>query len=597
MNLIDMRTIFLTQIMTDALCTLVMALLWFQNRRRFPGIGYWLLDFALQTAAILLILLRGVIPDWLSMTVSNAAVIVGSLLGYVGLARFAGKRVPQAHNVALVLLFIAVHIYFEVASPSIAARNLNVSLTLLAICAQCVWLVARGFAPGARRGSRSVALVFFLFCLVSLIRVGVIVAKPPTSQDLFRSGSYDTLVLLSYKLLLIALTFALTLMINGRLLREIRSEEEKFATIFRLSPYAITLSRMEDGRLLDANEAFQKISGYSSAEAIGESAVDLRLWAAADNREEVVRDLAAGRRVFGREFLFRRKSGELLTGLFSAEIVDLDGRPSMLASIADITENKRAAEELRAQAEGFAAELERRVALRTAQLEAASEELEAFAYSVSHDLRSPLRAVDGFARILADEYGYRLDDEGRRICSVIGEGAGEMGRLIDDLLAFTKLGRSAMRREAADMEALARSAFLEAAGSEDRARIDFRLGPLSAAHGDARRLGQVWLELLSNAVKFSSKKERAVIEVAASESEDEIVYSVRDNGAGFDMAFAHKLFRVFQRLHGATEYPGRGVGLAMVHRIIGRHGGRVWAEGRPGEGATFSFSLPRNPRL
>jgi signal transduction histidine kinase len=236
-------------------------------------------------------------------------------------------------------------------------------------------------------------------------------------------------------------------------------------------------------------------------------------------------------------------------------------------------------------------ELERRVAQRTSQLEAANKELEAFSYSVSHDLRAPLRAVDGFIRILLEDYAPRLDAEGKRVCSVISQSARDLGRLIDDLLAFSRVGRTDLQPASVDMATLAQTLFLELTTPGERERIDFRVGRLPSVVGDPSLIRQVWVNLLSNAVKFSSKKARAVIEVNAEVRGGEALYSVRDNGAGFDMQYANKLFGVFQRMHSAKEFEGTGVGLAIVQRIILRHGGRIWAEGEVGKGAMFCFTL------
>lgn len=239
------------------------------------------------------------------------------------------------------------------------------------------------------------------------------------------------------------------------------------------------------------------------------------------------------------------------------------------------------------------ADLERRVAERTAQLETSNKELEDFTYTVSHDLRTPLRAIDGFSRILEEDYGGKLDDEARRLIGVVRENTRKMGQLIDDLLTFSRLGRNPIAATSINMETLARSALAEidAPAAAGRARIEIHALP--EAWGDPAPIKQVWINLLSNAVKFSGKREQPVIEVSGRKNAAEIVYCVKDNGVGFDMKYYDKLFGVFQRLHGNDEFPGTGVGLAIVRRVVSRHGGRAWAEGKMGEGAAFYFSLPK----
>jgi PAS domain S-box-containing protein len=226
-------------------------------------------------------------------------------------------------------------------------------------------------------------------------------------------------------------------------------------------------------------------------------------------------------------------------------------------------------------------------------LEESNKELEAFSYSVSHDLRAPLRAIDGFTRILADDYASGLDDEAKRICSIIRENTAKMGRLIDDLLAFSRLGRTQIQPSEIDMGGMARAVYYEVTTPEDRDRIDLRLETMPTVVGDPSLMRQVWMNLLGNAVKFSSKRERIAIRLSGETRDGEGIFSVRDNGAGFDMRYVGKLFGVFQRLHSAREFAGTGVGLALVQRVIRRHGGRVWAEGELDRGATFTFALPR----
>jgi PAS domain S-box-containing protein len=251
----------------------------------------------------------------------------------------------------------------------------------------------------------------------------------------------------------------------------------------------------------------------------------------------------------------------------------------------DITERKRTEQAIR--------ELNTDLENQAAKLQIANKELEAFSYSVSHDLRAPLRAIDGYTRILVEDYEAILDAEGKRVCGIISAEARRMGQLIDDLLAFSRLGRKEMYSSNIDMKALVVSVLNELIKEGDRERIDFKIARLPSARADSSLMRQVWVNLLSNALKFTSKKERAVIEVGSKSGTEEVTYYVHDSGAGFDMEYANKLFGVFQRLHSESEFEGTGVGLAIVQRIIRRHDGRVWAEGEIDKGATFYFALPR----
>jgi len=243
--------------------------------------------------------------------------------------------------------------------------------------------------------------------------------------------------------------------------------------------------------------------------------------------------------------------------------------------------------------EHYANDLEEMILERTAQLEEAVKELEAFTYTVSHDLRAPLRSMNGFVRILLEDYGAQLDDEGRRVCGIIAGSARQMGRLIDDLLALSRIGRSEMVILPVNMTALVKNLYVELTTEAQRTEIDFSVGRLPKVAADPALIRQVWLNLIDNAVKFTSKTPAPRIRVEGRHCGDEIVFSVSDNGVGFDMQFKDKLFGVFQRLHSVKEFEGTGVGLAIVERIIRRHGGRVWAEGAVNGGAAFYFSLKR----
>lgn len=259
------------------------------------------------------------------------------------------------------------------------------------------------------------------------------------------------------------------------------------------------------------------------------------------------------------------------------------------ASLARIDSERREAE---AAARHLNAELEQRVAQRTAQLEAANKELEEFSYSMSHDLRTPLRALDGFSQILLEEHGRGLDDEGKRLLQVLRSSAQRMGRMVDGILRYLSMGRRSMEPGPVDIGRLASEVFAELQAAFPGRRLRLGIDTLPPAWGDRDMLREVLQNLLSNAVKFSPVDEEALIEVGGASGDGENSYYVRDHGAGFDMRYTDKLFRVFERVHQTGEYEGAGIGLAIVKRIITRHGGRVWAEGKVNEGATINFVLP-----
>jgi light-regulated signal transduction histidine kinase (bacteriophytochrome) len=291
--------------------------------------------------------------------------------------------------------------------------------------------------------------------------------------------------------------------------------------------------------------------------------------------------------VSGYEFVMRTKAGALRDMTTSTVLIDIGGVPCLISVSRDVTDRLRAEEEIR----NLNVTLEQRVRDRTAELEEAVREMESFSYSISHDLRAPLRAIAGYAKIVEEDYAAAIDAEGKRLLDRIAGGAIRMGELIDDLLDFSRIGRADLKKSLVDMGGMVRDALGEisevAAG---RHRID--IGELPQAVADRGLLRQVWVNLLSNAVKYSRQRDLARIEVGGIEEGDALHYWVRDNGAGFDMAYADKLFKVFQRLHRDPAFEGTGVGLAIVARIVHKHGGRVWAEGAPGAGATFHFNLP-----
>jgi len=285
------------------------------------------------------------------------------------------------------------------------------------------------------------------------------------------------------------------------------------------------------------------------------------------------------------EYRMKAKNGKYKWILDRGKIIERDnkGKPvRMIGTHSDITVSKE-----------FSIELEERVAIRTKQLEVANKELEAFSYSVSHDLRAPLRAISGFSEILSEQCNDTLDQESKRILSIIKDNTKIMDNLITDLLEFSRVGKAHISKSDTDMKILADSVYDEITDATQKAKITFSSDKIPNAFVDSKQMKQVWTNLLSNAVKFSAVKENPEIIAGGYTEDNNNVYFVKDNGVGYNPKYNPKIFQVFQRLHKSDEFEGTGVGLAIVQRIILRHDGRVWAEGKPGEGACFWFSLPR----
>jgi PAS domain S-box-containing protein len=350
------------------------------------------------------------------------------------------------------------------------------------------------------------------------------------------------------------------------------------------------------------NAGAEREFGYTASEMIGHSIA--RLIPAERQEEEVkiLKQIARGKSVQHFETMRSRKDGSTFNvSVTVSAIKDASGKIIGASKVVrDITTRKKAEETIHR----LNAELEERVTQRTAELEAANKELESFSYSVSHDLRAPLRAVDGFSQAVLEDYGPQLPEEGRRCLQTIREGAQRMGRLIDDLLTFSRLGRLPLSKRLVETGDLVRAVLEDLSSQRVGRQMEVSVAELPVCQGDAVLLKQVWINLLSNAFKYTRRREKAVIEVGCKrgpiaagddgrpgKQKDEDVYYVRDNGTGFDMRYADKLFGVFQRLHREDEYEGTGVGLAIVQRIVHRHGGRVWAEAAEDHGATFYFTL------
>jgi PAS domain S-box-containing protein len=373
--------------------------------------------------------------------------------------------------------------------------------------------------------------------------------------------------------------------------RQVKEQNDfirKLSSAVEQSPSMVMITDAE-GAIEYVNPKFTELTGYTAEEVMGQNPRILRTDATpAETVENLWRTITNGREWRG-EFLNRKKNGDPYWE--AASISPLFGEEGVITHFIalkeDITDRKQAEEEILRLNET----LEQRVKERTVALEATNQELEAFCYSIAHDLSTPLRGLSGFSSILLEEYADKLDEAGKEYLTRIGAAAVRMGRLISDLLNLSRVTRSALRREKVNLGALARDIVTVLNGQEPERRVAVAIPEMADADGDPELVRLMLENLLDNAWKYTSKEPNSMIEFGSSSIKGETVYFVRDNGIGFDMAYASKIFIPFQRLHGIGEFEGTGIGLATAQRVIAMHGGRIWAEGEVAKGATFYFTL------
>jgi len=344
---LDMRTVVFVAAITYLTCTVFVVQLWRQNRGRFDGMGFLAINFVLQTVGLSLITSRGAVPDWISIFVANVLTMAGALLSYIGLERFLRKPGPQLHNY-LLLAATSVGIgIFSLVHSDLPNRTLVIAVFFLIVCGQCVWLLWRRVEPAMGPLAFGTGLVFAGYCLLNIVRIAGYFVAAPGPDDYFQSGVFQALVILAYQTLLILLTYSLVLMVNQRLVMELGTQHAKFASAFQSAPYAVTLTRLSDGMIIDANREFEVMTGYAHADVVGQSTIALQIWERAEDRAAVSEALARDGKVSAREMKFRTKSGESVVGIFSAEIIIAEGERHVLSCVLDTTEHNQLATALR----------------------------------------------------------------------------------------------------------------------------------------------------------------------------------------------------------------------------------------------------------
>jgi PAS domain S-box-containing protein len=463
-----------------------------------------------------------------------------------------------------------------------------ISICIFTLSFQCVWLIFRRISKAEQRMAQMVGAVFTGFCLFSLARISVIIAFPYSTNDFFQSGLYETLILLAYQILLILLTFSLVLMVNQKLQNEVQQEEEKFSRAFRSSPYAIMLTRADDGQILEVNDGFSAITGFRPDEVLGKTTQELHLWVNADDRAIVTSELKKGNSVRGREFLFRKKNDQIVIGLISADIIMIKEQPWILSSIEDISDRKKAEQAIK----DYSGHLEEMVAARTGELQAAQEKLVKherlvvlgqLSGSVGHELRAPLGVIANavyFLKMAQPE----ADPKIREYHDILQSEVNNADKIITDLLDYSRV-RSADRTAFSIGEACQN--VLERYPVPKGIKVNLEISePLPKAFADPKQIAQVLGNLALNA--YQAMPEGGELAISARQKGKTIAVSVEDTGVGIS---AKNMEQLFDPLF-TTKPRGIGLGLTVSKMLMEANNGRIAASSNEGKGSVFTIFVP-----
>ena len=336
--MLDIKTLIFLNFVINLANTCSMAIIWHQYRNHFAGLLFFLVDMILQMTGFFLILLRGSIPDFISIVLANTLIITGALLVLIGLEQFFGIKKRSAFNFILVAISACTLTYYSLIQADLTARNISVSVMILLINAQCLWLFSHRLDPGFRKIAKLPMIVFLAYIAVSCGRIILLVLFPTQTSEFFKSGLVDSVSLAIYITLSVLVTMSLILLVSRRLLGEVQNEKEKYNTAFNSSPYAIVLTRLSDGKIFEVNEGFVNITGYRPSDVIGKTSFDVKLWLKETDRMMVANELTKGNEVREVEMQFRNKRGDLITGLVSSKMIIANNEECILTSVSDITE-------------------------------------------------------------------------------------------------------------------------------------------------------------------------------------------------------------------------------------------------------------------
>ena len=565
---LDLRTVFFNYLLIALACLVVMFFLWSQTHNRFKGIGYLVLDVFFQLLCIGLIFLRGYIPKFISIDLANVLGVTGFVLGYVGLEYFTGKKSNQLHNILLIVVFFFVHVYYTFVTPNLAIRNLNSGIIYLIISLQYVWLLLRRLNDIFSRIYFHMGMVFVLFSVVNVARILYFFFTDNLSLDYSHGREFDMFVVIAYQILSLFFVFFLALLVNKRLISEIVTQEEKFSKAFHSAPYGLIISRLSNGRIVEINDGFERISGYSAAEVIGKTTPELNIWLSISDRERMIglfKEMGTVRNV---ELSFIRKSGEHIVGEISGEIIDINNESCTLIVVNDITTRKLVEKQL----------LESQSVLRkfASHLQSVGEEEKILlADRIDNELNQTLAALRMDIGLLKNKV---YDKDIQPISEDLFEKLDRAYDIAGESLATSVRLMSSLRHEVLHLMGFTEAVKLYLSEFESNYEIqcEFESNELNVdlQQNQSITLFKVFQSAMSNIAKHSRANK---VKIQLNVVDDKLIFEIADNGIGFK----------FDDLLVMTSN-----GLMLMKERVLLLEGYFNVKTAPGKGTTIIISIP-----
>jgi PAS domain S-box-containing protein len=533
-----------------------------------------------------LVFLRSSIPDWISIIVANTLIVSSTVILLIAFERFVDKKGIQIQNYILIVIFFLVHSYFTFIRPDLNARSINFSLTYVILGFQIAFLMLKRTPVVMRKITWPVGIVFSAVCMIQIIHFFFICQRESSMINYFSSEPSEAFYMLAWEIIIILLAYSIILMYNKRLIHDINIQEEKFSLAFHEVPFIIMLSKLEDGEVFEVNKSVHFFTGYEPSELTNYKTTDLHIWKQNSDRQKFISDLNSEGKVFENEYIFRKKSGELFTGLISAHTIEINNEQCIISVIADITERKMAENKLLAS----------EVSLRELNLTK-----DKFFSIIAHDLKSPFNGILGFSELLYKQISNKDYNRIDKYAEIILKSSQRAINLLMNLMDWSRLqtGRLKFSPEYFDATISIRSIIelLNISAEQKSICTKLNLPEKLLVYADKFMLETVLRNLISNAIKFTPKKGKVMISIE--DKEKEFLFLIEDSGVGIAKKNLEKLFRIDEdfSLPGTENETGTGLGLILCNDFIQKHKGNIWVESEPGVGTKFYFTIPKGQKL